>query len=715
MTRVCLLLALLLPAFAQKKPITLESLEELNRAPTGIYATWSPDGKSFVYQQDAALILYDCTGKTSKTLASTDAIDTAAVKPPADQPDQWPDRYTHDAALEWSSSGKEILYSAGGDLFLIHVDTGKWDQLTRTPQIEHDAKLSPDGKSVAFRRDEDLYKLDLASGTETRLTTGGSATLRNGGVDWVYPEELDLETAFWWSPDSSSIAYLQFDVIREALYPHADLLHLRAIYEPQRYPQAGENNADIHLGIVAAAGGVTHWLDVGETRNSWLIARAGWLPDSKSVYVIRMNRIQNHLEMFSIEISSGVRTGIFQESDPYWINFQADVQFLPDRKHFLWTSERDGGFRHIFLYSNDGKDLKQLTKGEWETREIVGFNDSHIFYVSDEGSSLETHLYSIQLDGGGKRRLDSSAGAHSISMGFGAPFFLDTFSTLTDPPRTTLHSADGAEVAVLREADRKALEPYDVRPAEIVTFGASDGTTLHGRLIKPANFEAGKKYPAIVDVYGGPGVPSPVGNFWPGIGLDQVFADQGYVVWQAENRGITGRGHAFETPIFHQLGVVELTDQLAGVKYLISLGFVDPQKVGIRGWSFGGFMTLNALLNAPQVFHCGIAGAPVTNFVNYDTIYTERYMGLPSEDGDGYSRTALPAKAANLQGKLLIAHNFEDDNVLFQNTMQMIEALEAAGKVFDAMLYPQKTHGVTGDPSKQLNATMLDFFERNLK
>ena len=249
----------------------------------------------------------------------------------------------------------------------------------------------------------------------------------------------------------------------------------------------------------------------------------------------------------------------------------------------------------------------------------------------------------------------------------------------------------------------------------MVTFKTADGTELHGRFLKPAGFESGKKYPAIISVYGGPGVDLPVHNSWPGVNMDQVFAHQGYVVWQSENRGGSGRGHGFETAIFRKLGVVELADQIAGVKYLISLGFVDPNKIGITGWSYGGFMTLNALLNAPEVFKCGIAGAPVTNFLNYDTIYTERYMGLPNENPEGYAQTALSPKAKNLTSKLMILHNFEDDNVLFQNTMQMIAALEEAGKQFELGIYPLKTHEVSGTPLTQMNARMLDFLERNLK
>ena len=713
MRLLALFLIFIASALAQKKPITLAALAEYQEASAKQDGppVWAPDGKSFVFERAKTLVIYDPAAKSSRELVSTEPMNAAAAMPHETRPFDWTNRrVAADSSLQWSPSGKELLYETSGDLFLIHIETGKWDQITKTPEVEHDPKFSPDRKMLAFRRGFDLYALELTSGKETRLTRDGTATLINAGLDWVYPEELELGTAFWWSPDSKSIAYLQFDTSREPVYPHEDLLHPRAIYEPQRYPQAGDNNADVHLGVVPAAGGTTRWIDVGDTRISFLIPRAGWMPNSSSVYTIRMNRLQNKLEMFSTNVESGTRTAIFTESDPYWINTPGDAYFLPDGRHFLWTSERDG-FRHIYRYSNDGKDGKQLTKGPWEVRGLLEYNDQRVFYTSNEGDTLETHLYSIKLDGTDKRRLDRSPGTHEISMSPAGAFYLDTASSLTSPRRTTLHSGDGAELGVYRDF----AEEYDVLPTQIVKFKGPDGTELHGRFIKPAGFEPGKKYPVIVGVYGGPGVDLPVENSWPGINMDQVYAHQGYVVWHADNRGGSGRGHAFETPIFRKLGVAELADQIAGVKYLISLGFVDPEKIGITGWSYGGFMTLNALLNAPDVFKCGIAGAPVTNFLNYDTIYTERYMGLPAENADGYAQTALAPKANNLRAKLMILHNFEDDNVLFQNTMQIIAALEEAGKPFELGIYPQKTHPVDGNPLRQMNARILDFFERNLK
>jgi len=295
-----------------------------------------------------------------------------------------------------------------------------------------------------------------------------------------------------------------------------------------------------------------------------------------------------------------------------------------------------------------------------------------------------------------------------------ANYFLDIYSTLTSPPEATLRGAHGDAIALYRPADRRVLNEFDLRPTELVEFKGKDGTVFYGRLIKPAGFDPSKKYPLLVDVYGGPHAQS-VRDAWPGLDMDQVFAHAGYVVWEMDNRGSAGRGHAFETPVFRNLGARELADQREGIEYLIARGFVDPQRIGVTGWSYGGFMTLNLLLNAPDLFHAGFAGAPVTNWLNYDSIYTERYMGVPKDNGEAYARTSLSPRAGRLAGKLMIAHNLEDDNVLFQNTLQMIGALEAAGKHFELSLYPQKTHGVSAAAARQMEATMLDFFERSLK
>jgi dipeptidyl-peptidase 4 len=558
--------------------------------------------------------------------------------------------------------------------------------------------------------------LDIASKKETRLTHNGSPTLLNGELDWVYPEELDLGSAYWWSPDGKSIAYLQFDTSRVPLYPQADLLKTKAIAEPERYPQAGDPNSDVRLGVlpITGSGAETRWMDLGDTRDRWLLARVYWTPDSKSLYVVRLARVQNRLDLLRADVKTGATAEILRETDPYWINHNDMFRFLGGGKQFLWASERDG-FRHLYLYTADGRLVSQITKGPWEVTGIAGVDEatSAIFYTSSEVSPLERHLYRIQFDGAGKQKLTAEEGTHTISMSPSTEWYFDAYSNLKQPSQTTLRKNDGSLWTVYREADRRQLDEYELLPTELLNFKSEDGTLLYARMIKPKGFDSSKKYPVIVSVYGGPGAQS-VRNSFSGVSWEQVMAHKGYLIWQVDNRGSLGRGHAFESAIYHRMGQRELDDQREGVKYLLSLGYADPNRIGIQGWSYGGFMTLNALLNAGDVFKAGISGAPVTNFRNYDTIYTERYMGLPAENPDGYAGTNLALKAGNLKGRLLLVHNFEDDNVLFQNMLQATEALQKADRPFELMIYPQKAHGVSGSYRAHLNELMTSFFDRTL-
>jgi dipeptidyl-peptidase-4 len=713
--RILPILLCVLPLAAQKRPITIDAVLEQGRGGRGGGGriVWAPDGKRFAHVQENRLMLYDVAAKSESELLSLDELQKAAVPVPDAERFDWQNRRVSEASFEWAASGQQMLISAGGDLFLYSLDSRKWDQLTATPDAERDPKLSPDGARVAFRMGHDLYALEVSSKKVTRLTSDGGPTLLNGELDWVYPEELDLGTAYWWSPDSRHIAYLQFDTAREFVYPQVALIGPRGMAEPERYPQAGTPNPTVHLGVVPAAGGNTHWMDLGDPRAA-LIARVYWTPDSSKLAVKRFNRVQNRLDLLVAEPGSGASHSILSEADPYWINNNDLFQFLHNGD-FVWGSERDG-FQHLYLYSQDGKLRKRLTEGNWEVTELAGVDESRekVYFVSSEGSPLERQLYSVGLNGKNRSRISQGAGTHSISMSPDASYYMDTFSSLTEPTSRVLHSVSGEEWAVYRPASRKLIDEYDVLPTSIVSFTSSSGTQLYARLIKPSNFHPGEKYPAIVMVYGGPGAQS-VRNSWAGATWDQVLAARGFVVWQLDNRGSKGRGHAFESPIYHRMGKTELADQLEGIQYLVSQGFVDPARIGIYGWSYGGYMTLYSLLNAPGTFRAGIAGAPVTNWQNYDTIYTERYMGLPSENADGYVASSAVTYADKLQSKLLMLHNFEDDNVLFQNTMQMAAAFERAGKLFDMVIYPQKSHGVSGDYQRQLLEKTTDFFERNVK
>ena len=712
----CILaLALAGAAFAQKRPVTLDDVTATRSPQSGSGAIhWVPDGKRFAFREGNSIWQYGVQSKLKKEIVSLVPLREKAVKPPRAEAFDWQNRRVAESRYQWSSSGAEMLVDADGDLFLVQVESGEWKQLTATAEAERDPKLSPDGRRVAFRRREDLYCLDIASRKETRLTRDGSPTLLNGQLDWVYPEELDLSTAYWWSPDSKRIAYLQFDISREPVFPQVDLLSAQARLEPEHYPQAGEPNAEVRVGVVAAGGGPTRWMDLGETRG-FLIARVDWLPGSQGVAVQRLNRIQNRLDLLAADASTGATSLLLREQDPYWINVTDIYRFLKDGKHFLWSSEREG-FRHLYLYSMDGKLVRALTRGEFEVTGLAGVDEAAkmVYYVSTAQSPLERQLDRVGFDGKHAARLSRTPGTHTISMSPDCEYYLDSESSLTSPPQRTLHTKDGRLAAVYMEADRSATDDLQILPTEVVTFTASDGALLYASLIKPAGFTPGKKYPAIVMIYGGPHAQM-VRDMWTGVSWSQALAARGFVIWQVDNRGSAGRGHKWEASVFRNLGAKELEDQKEGLHYLESLGFVDSSRIGIYGWSYGGYMTLYALCNAPGLFRAGIAGAPLTDWRNYDTIYTERYMGLPQDNRDGYRRSSVVEKAGDLAAKLLIVHNFGDDNVHFQNTLQMSDALERAGKQFELMLYPQKAHAVSGPVRKQMLEGLTQFFERNLK
>ncbi len=698
---------------AQKKPVTLDALtRQPFPASTGVL--WSPDGKRFVQRQRDRLVLYDAASRQETTVLSLRSLEDAAAKTPPDDTFGWQNRRVSEQPLQWTPDSKDLLAIAGGDLFLIKLEAGGWIQLTSTPFPERDAKLSPDGRSVSYRHNHDLYVMSIGGRKVSRLTLDGSATLWNAELDWVYPEELDLNTAYWWSPDSKSIAYLQFDVSREMIHPHVDLLGLFAKTEPQRYPKAGTPNASVRLGVVPASGGATRWLDLGELRDR-LLARIYWIPDSSGVFVMRLNRIQNELHLLAAKTSTGASSLVLEEKDPYWINVKDEFRWLPKRQQFLWPSERDG-WRHLYLHDRNGKQISRLTSGDWEVTGVAHLDEDagRLWFLSTEASPLERHLYSAGLSGGDRRRLTQEKGTHSVTVSPNGEYWTDSFSSYAEPPRTLLRDASGAQVAVIREFDRKIQEEFEILPTEVVPFRGSDGTAFYGRLIKPAGFQPAKKYPAIVMIYGGPHAQT-VRESWTGLSWDQVLAHRGFVIWQMDNRGSAGRGHLWEAKLHRRFGKQELEDQKQGIAHLLSLGFVDKERIGISGWSYGGYMTLYAMLHAPEIFRAGISGAPVTDWRHYDTIYTERYLGLPSDNSSGYRDSSPVHHTANLKGKLMLVHNFGDDNVLYQHNMQMQAELQKAGKHFELLVYPQKSHGVTGPLSRHMREAMTDFFERTLQ
>lgn len=709
-------LTITLAPAAEKKPVTLNDLGAgmmRMMGEMGGQPIWAPGGQRFALRRGDKVVLYDiATGKEKDLFTTTEAAKLAR----ASQPDKvmaWENRRVTEQRLQWSADGKHILVILSGDLFLWSEATGKIEQLTATEIAERDPKLSPDATKVSFRRGYELYVEDIATKKVTQLTTDGSTYRWNAMLDWVYPEELDLGTAHWWSPDSKKIAYMQFDVSGEIMYPHVDHLPITAVSEPERYPKAGTPNADVRVGVVNITGGETKWLDFGEIRDH-LLARIHWTPDSQNVIAHRLNRVQDHLRILSANATTGAATLLIEEKSASWININDDFELLNDGR-ILRSSEQDG-FRHLYLHAADGKLRKRITRGEWEVSRIACVDEKaeRVWYTGTEASPLERHLYVVGFDGKGKARLTEAKGSHTISMSPACDHYIDTHSNLENPSRATLNKGTGAEVKVWREADRKVLDEFDILKTEIHNFKTTGGVTLYARLIKPKNFDPAKKYPVIVSVYGGPHAQS-VRDSFSSISWDQVMAHKGFVIWQVDNRGSFGRGLKFESALYRRLGKVELEDQLEGIKYLASLGFADTTRVGIQGWSYGGYMTLYALLHAPDVFHYGAAGAAVTDWRNYDTIYTERYLGTPLQNPEGYKNSSPVNAAANLKGRLLLLHNIEDDNVLFANALQMMNALQQAGKPYESIIYPQKSHGVSGKARTHMMQQQTTFFEQMLK
>lgn len=696
-----------------RQPVTPEAAARF-QVPRLEHLCWSPDSQRLAYIREGELYVFELARPTPTRLVSLRELEQAAMEVPAEDAHRWVNRQVREQKVQWFPDSQSLLVEAGGDLFRVDARSGQWRALTRTASAERDPKLSPDGRWLAYRVAHDLYVQELRTGRVRRLTHDGSETLLNGELDWVYPEELDLGTAYWWSPDSRWLAFLQFDVSSELLYPHVDLLDTEPVYEPQRYPKAGTPNARVRLGVISVRGGKIRWLPVGDTSNA-LIARVAWLPTSDALAVQKLNRVQDRLEVIRFSADGGPGRVLLTETDPYWINVSDDWRFLPASGSLLWSSERDG-YRHLYLYDLEGKLKRQLTQGEWQVTSVACVDEAsgHVYFTSTDPSPLERQLWVVSLGGGTPRRITPEPGTHNVTMSPDCRYFVDTHSSLERPPVTVVRQGTGSVVAVLDDRAQRLAADYELLPVEIHKVPGPEGQWFYGALILPPGFDRARRYPAVVLVYGGPHGQL-VRDSWTGPNLAQALAYRGFVVWQMDNRGTWGRGHGWEVGVYRRLGKVELEDQLAGLNYLITKGFVDPNRVGIHGWSYGGFLTLYALLHAPEHFQAGVAGAPVTDWRNYDTIYTERYLGLPQNNEQGYHDSSPVNFASRLRAPLLLVHNFEDDNVLFQNTLQMAVALQRAGKPFEIMIYPQKAHGISSEFRQHFYDLLVRFFERTLK
>jgi len=631
---------------------------------------------------------------------------------------------------QFAADGRRLLIPLGGDLYLyeLNAHANPVTRLTNSAGYETDSRFSPGGRYVSFIRDQNLYAIDLRTRQERALTTDGAGLVQNGVAEFIAQEEMDRDTGYWWAPDDSRVAFTRIDDTPVQEVERFEINADGARMYRQRYPAAGTPNTHVELKVLELASGkVTPIeLDLGDG----YLARVNWLPDSKHLAVQRQPRDQKRLDLLKVDAASGQVQTLLTETSPNWIELNNDLHFLEHRPAFVWSSRRSG-YKHLYLYDLDGKLVRPLTAGEWMVvgnnteNGLVGVDEKrgNVYFLANAASTLERHLYVTSLDTRtpeAPKQISREAGWHEAKLLPGARGYLDLFSSPDQPPNASLRKLDGSLQHWLVRNALDATHPYhpflaDHVKEEFGSIAAEDGQQLNYRLTKPAGLQPGKRYPVVVDVYGGPHNQY-IKKEWMGGGyFREILAQHGFVVFTLDNRGSGFRGNAFETALAQRFGKVEVADQLRGVEFLKTLEFVDPQRIGIMGWSYGGFMTLMALTTT-DAFKAGIAGAPVTDWRVYDTHYTERYLGLPSVNAAGYAASSAVPNAGALKGKLLLVHGMADDNVLFTNSTMMMQALQSKAKQFDVMTYPGGKHGLVRmqQQGRHFYEMVLRFFEREL-
>ncbi|HEX8326373.1 MAG TPA: DPP IV N-terminal domain-containing protein [Hymenobacter sp.] len=714
----------------QKLPLTLEDIwaKPTFRSASVPGFNWMNDGRYYSALENGSLVQHEVTtGKAVQTLVEAADLKVAGADKPLDV-----DGYSFNANEQkiLFTTATEPIYrrSAQSSYYVFDRGTKKLTALSTGKQGY--ATFSPDGQRVAFTRDNNVFVTDLATMKETAVTTNGvKNNLINGSADWVYEEEFGFAQGFFWSPDSKQLAYYTFD---ESQVPEYDMQQWGGLYPKEyrfKYPKAGEKNSVVLVSTYDVASARTTKMDVGPEPDQY-IPRVQWTTAPNTLSIQRLNRLQNKLEILHADASTGKTKVVLTDTNPAYVEINDDLNYLAGGKQFVFTSEKDG-YQHLYLHDMNGKQVRQLTKGNWEISQINGFDPKtgFVYYTSTEGSPLQRHLYRINLKGSGKKRIsDAGSGTDVVNMSPDTKYFLNVHSSAGVPTVTSLREgATGKLVKTLEDNAklRETLTKYDLGKFEFFTFKTSEGVDLNAWMIKPSNFDPNKKYPVLMHVYGGPSFGSGstqtvLDNAGGGTALTNylwhhMLAQQGYIVVSVENRGTSGRGSAFRKATYANLGKLETIDQAEGAKYLGGLPYVDKSRIGIWGWSYGGYMTSLAMTKNAELFKMGIAVAPVTNWRYYDSVYTERYLKTPQENAAGYDENSPVQFAQNLKGKFLLVHGTGDDNVHFQNSIAFVDALIKANKDYQTLYYPNRNHGISGGNTRlHLYRQMTNFVTSNL-
>ncbi len=625
---------------------------------------------------------------------------------------------------EWLPDNKNILFTgvlparkikSGGAFYLYNKETKEFSVLADSEEEQININFSPDGKKAAFVRGNNIFLIDLKTKVETQLTFDGSEVILNGHFDWVYEEEFHIINGIEWSPDSKRIAFWRLDQsnVPEIKIAKWDSLYLNEL--TMRYPKAGANNSLVKIGVADVQTKKVKWMDIGEETDIY-IPRIKFTNNPEVLSIQRLNRLQNKLDLLFADVKTGKSMIVLTDTDPCWIDISDDLYFFQNEDKFIWTSEKDG-YKHIYLYNNSGKLVKQLTSGKWEVDAVTGIDEENktVYFTSNAAGIQYLNFQSVSLSGEVKK-ISKENGYHAIMLSADNKYFIERYSTANSLTSTRVYTTNGEIVRELIQSDMTVFDGYELSPVEYFSFNTSDEVELNGSIIKPAEFDESKKYPVLIYNYSGPGSQSVLDRWSGPNGLwHQMLAQHGYIIIAVDTRGTGGRGKDFKNLMYKNLGHWEVNDHVEAVNYLSTLPYVDPERIGIWGWSYGGYVSALALMKAADVFKAAISVAPVIHWKFYDSIYTERFMSLPHLNPEGYENSAVLNYTDKLKGKLLLVHGTSDDNVHFQNSVKLVEKLIAENKQFETMYYPEKDHGIYGGMTRvHLFNMMTNFLLNNL-
>lgn len=694
----------------------------------------SPDGRWVTFlrgepEQPGRLDLWAYapdTGKSSILVAASQLQDGDGLLSASEQSRRERSRTTDLHGIvdyHWSPDGKALLFPLDGHLYLYTLGSGqrrarKLD--TGTGEVL-DPRLSPHGRYVAYVQQHNLWTLDLVTGERHALSHDGGGGVHNGEAEFIAQEEMGRQQGYWWAPDDSLIAFERYDEAAVPLTQRLDIHAEGSELVGQHYPFAGGPNVAVRMGLVAPTGGPVRWIDLGPQSDIYLTA-VRWRPDARMLSYQRMSRDQQRLDLQAVDVHTLLQRTLLTETSDDWINLNDDLHFLADGR-FVWGSERSG-FHQLYLYGPQGRLLHAISAGPWAIDELLAVDEVHgkVYFSSNRDAVPDRQIYSLPLDGSAAsqpQRISLGEGTHQAVFSSQADFYVDTWSNPMTPPQVSLRRPDGHLLNWLEANPLRPGHPFwryrdSLIEPEFGTLTAKDGQTLYYRLYKPAGFNPQHRYPVFDSFYGGPHAQS-VTNAW-GDYFNQYMANQGFVVFTLDNRGTSRRGHAFEQPIYQQLGDAEVEDQLTGLNWLKTLPWVDPERIGVFGWSYGGYLSLMLLAKAGDQIAGGVAVAPVTNWKLYDTFYTERYLGRPQDNPGGYIRSSPMAWLDGMTGKLMLVHGMADDNVLFLNSTELMASLQRQGQSFQLMTYPGGKHGLNNAPGQRRHVHHLiaDFFREQI-